>query len=274
MLNFLVRIEQNFNGLTLLLAINNCRKITTHSAIAALAAVWLIVPAASAQYTQQGPKLFGTGAVNTGGNSAGEGASVALSADGNTAAVGGPGDNNRAGAVWVFTRSAGGWTQQGSKLVGTGAVGAASQGASVALSADGNTLLVGGPEDNLHNATHGNLIPGAAWVFTRSGSVWTQQGSKLVGTGISTSGGSAEQGFSVALSSDGNTALLGGPADGSNYGATWVFVRSSGLWSQQSKLVGCCDSGATGASQGYAVALSSDGNTAMVGGPFDSPGRT
>ena len=76
---------------------------------------------ALAQFTQQGPKLVGTGAVGT----AEQGYSVALSADGNTAIVGGPDDNSDTGAAWVYTRSGGVWTQQGSKLVGTGAVGAA-----------------------------------------------------------------------------------------------------------------------------------------------------
>jgi hypothetical protein len=45
-----------------------------------------------------------------------------VSADGNTAIVGGPGDNSGTGAAWVYTRSGGAWTQQGNKLVGTGAV--------------------------------------------------------------------------------------------------------------------------------------------------------
>jgi hypothetical protein len=74
------------------------------------------------------------------------------------------------GAAWVYTRSGGVWTQQGSKLVGTGAVGNAVQGISAALSADGNTAIVGGPIDNGRS--------GAAWVYTRSGGVWTQQGLK------------------------------------------------------------------------------------------------
>ena len=69
---------------------------------------------------------------------------VSLSADGNTAIVGGFGDNSYAGAAWVWTRSGGVWTQQGPKLVGSGAVGTASQGISVSLSADGNTAIVGG----------------------------------------------------------------------------------------------------------------------------------
>src|ERR1700756_1245095 len=77
----------------------------------------------------------------------------------------------------------------GTKLVGSGAVGNAQQGQSVALSADGNTAIIGGNSDN-SNA-------GAAWVFTRDGGVWSQQGNKLVGTGAV---GTAQQGWSVALS--------------------------------------------------------------------------
>jgi hypothetical protein len=137
---------------------------------------------------------------------------VTLSSDGSTAIVGGWLDNNGAGAAWVFTQSAGVWSQQGSKLVGSGAVGSASQGFSVALSADGNTAVIGGFGDN-NDA-------GAAWVFTQWGGAWNQQGSKLVGSGAV---GSAVQGLSVALSSDGNTAIIGGDGDNNNAGAAWVF---------------------------------------------------
>ena len=176
-------------------------------------------PAALAQFTQQGPKLVGTGAVG----SADQGVSVALSVDGNTAIVGGDLDNSATGAVWVFTRSNGVWTQQGPKLVGTGAVGSEKeQGFSIALSADGNTAIVGGFGDN--------SFAGAVWVFTRSNGVWMQQGPKLVGTGAV---GSAQQGWSVALSADGNTAIVGGLFDNSAGGAAWVFTRSNGVWMQQ-----------------------------------------
>ncbi len=119
---------------------------------------------------QQGNKIVGSGNL---GNSY-QGWSSSLSADGNTSIVGGYYDNNQQGAAWVFTRSGGVWSQQGNKLVGTGNLGTARQGISVALSADGNTAIVGGYYDN-------NSM-GAAWVFTRSGGVWTQQGSKLVGS--------------------------------------------------------------------------------------------
>src|SRR5207245_9735519 len=128
-----------------------------------------------------GWKLVGTAAVG----SACQCISVSLSSDGNTAIVGGSIDNSGAGAAWVFTRSGGVWTQQGTKLVGTGAVGSAIQGASVSLSSNGNTAIVGGYVDN-SNA-------GAAWVYTRSGGGWTQQGTKLVGPGAV---GPATQGYS------------------------------------------------------------------------------
>jgi len=205
-------------------------------------------------WTQHGNKLVGTGAVGKPGH----GFSVALSADGNIAIVGGLGDNSNAGAAWVYTRSGTVWTQQGSKLVGTGAVGAAAQGSSVALSADGNIAIVGGLADN-SNA-------GAAWVYTRSGTVWTQQGSKLVGTGAV---GNAGQGVSVALSADGSTAIVGGVEDNSYIGAAWVHSRSGAVWTQQgNKLVGTDAIGS--ARQGHSVALSADGNTAMVGGLADN----
>ena len=76
-------------------------------------------------WTQQDNKLVGTDAKG----SARQGHSVALSADGHTAIVGGPADNANAGAAWAYNHSGGFWTQQGGKLVGTGAVGSATQGA-------------------------------------------------------------------------------------------------------------------------------------------------
>lgn len=181
-------------------------------------AAWVFTRSGSA-WTQQS-KLAGTGAIGPG---AFQGTSVALSADGNTAIVGGPFDNNGIGAVWVFTRSNGVWNQQGNKLVGGGAIGAASQGSSVALTGNGNTAIVGGPNDNFSCGRFGCSSIGAAWVFTRSNGVWTQQGNKLVGAGAI---GLASQGTSVALSADGNTALVGGPLDNNGIGAVWVFVRS------------------------------------------------
>ena len=141
---------------------------------------------------------------------------------------------------------------------------------SVALSADGNTAIVGGPGPN--NADRDRPASGgpagAAWVFTRSGGVWRQQGGKLVGTTSEYGGGLWSQGASVAVSADGNIAIVGGPSDNRATGAAWVFTRSGDVWTQQgNKLVGSrAGEQALPLGQGMSVALSADGNTAIVGG--------
>ena len=221
--------------------------------IAVATGLLFLADAAAAQYAQQGTKLVGAGAVGL----VHQARSVAISGDGNTVIVGAPGDSSNAGGAYVFTRTAGVWSPQGGKLLGTGAVGAAGQGMSVGISADGNTAIVGGPNDA--------SSLGAAWVFIRSGGVWMQQGTKLVGTGAT---GGAQQGFSVAMSGDASTALVGGNND-HPAGAMWVFTRVAGMWLQQgNKLVGT--GGSAASDQGQAVAISADGNTAVVGAPGDS----
>jgi hypothetical protein len=211
-------------------------------------------PNPAASQSNSGSKLVGAEVIGP----AEQGWSVALSADGKTAIVGGIVDKRLTGAVWVFTRSRDVWTQQGAKLVGTGAVGQAGQGCSIAISADGQTAIIGGAYDN--------RSVGAAWVFARSGDVWTQQGSKLLGIDAL---GAARQGSSVALSANGDTAIVGGVGDNSGTGAAWAFARRGGVWIQQgAKMVG---TGAVGsARQGSSVALSADGETAVVGGVGDN----
>ena len=242
----------------------------------ATGAVWVFTLSGS-NWTQQGEKLVGDCTISCAKEGTGEtgegkfGSSVALSADGNTALIGAPGDNNRAGAAWGFARSGSTWTQKGEKLTGTGESGKGEFGSSVALSEDGNTALVGGPEDD--------TATGAVWVFTRSGEVWSHQGPKLTGG----EEGNSQFGVLVALSADGNTALIGGPGDNNAAGAAWVFTRSGGVWTQQGeKLVGDCTSncahegtgetGAGGFGFGVSVALSADGNTALIGAPADNGG--
>lgn len=213
---------------------------------------WVFTQSGS-YWNQQGTKLVGTGAIGL----AQQGFSVAVSADGTTLVEGGNTDNTMVGAIWVFIQSEGVWTQQGTKLVGSDVVGRAYFGYAVAISADGNTIAVGGYQDN-------NNI-GAVWVFTRSSSVWTQQGAKLVGTGAN---GNAYQGVSVGISADGNTIVEGGFEDSNLKGAVWVFTRSNGVWTQQgSKLVG--KSAVGSAYQGWSAAISGDGTTIAEGGYFD-----
>jgi hypothetical protein len=206
-------------------------------------------------WNQQGAKLVGSE-----GSLARQGASVALSSDGDVAIVGGPNDNSGAGAAWIFTRSGHVWTQQGRKLVGGSAVGKAQEGFSVALSADGGAAIIGGPDDNSG--------AGAAWIFTQAKGIWTQRSAKLVGSGAI---GAARQGGSVAMVDVGNLALVGGSSDHSGAGAVWVFALVGDAWKQQgAKLVGA---GAVGpAGQGSSVALSAGGLTAIEGGIGDNSG--
>jgi hypothetical protein len=223
---------------------------------AGVGAAWVFTRSGSA-WTQQGPKLTG-GAEEIGAGRFGD--AVALSSDGNTALIGAGRDNSNIGAVWAFARSGSTWTQQGPKLTGSGESGGAVFGSAIALSAEGNTALIGGGGDN------GPSGIGAVWVFTRSGSTWTQQGPKFTG---SEEIGEPGFGYSVALSSDGNTALIGGPEDNKEVGAAWVFTRSGSSYTQQGpKLTG---GGEIGSGRfGVAVKLSSDGNTALIGGPRDN----
>jgi phosphodiesterase/alkaline phosphatase D-like protein len=221
-------------------------------------------------WTQQGAKLtaktpeeFGKGEF---------GYSVALLAkEGTTALFGTPSDNKNVGAAWAFTRSGTTWTQQGEKLAAKaseeiGEEGSAGKGAfgySVALSSEGNTALIGGPPD---------LAVGAAWVFTRSGTTWTQQGAKLTpknGEEI----GAGEFGSSVALSANGSTALIGGFRDNGDVGAAWVFTRSGTTWTQQGGKLTAKSGEELGQGEfGVSVALSSEGNTALIGGSGEAVG--
>jgi FG-GAP repeat len=220
-------------------------------------AAWLFGRSGSTWH-QEGRKLAGSGGTDS------FGFSVALSSDGNTALIGGLSRSRMVGAAWVFTRSGSNWHQQGRKLTDSGEIGTANFGACVALSADGNTGLFGGPYDK-GNPTSGGA--GAAWVFTRSGSGWSRQGRKLTGSGETLSGEPNEFGFSVALSAGGNTALIGDPGDNS-IGAAWVFTRSRSGWTEQGKKLIGSGSGQGGAAYfGSSVALSADGNTALIGGP-------
>ena len=102
----------------------------------------------------------------------------------------------------------------------------ASLEAAIAISGDGNTLVVGGMSDNIQ----GIYATGATWVFTRSGGVWAQQGSKLVGTGATAPGPrGGGQGASVGLSNDGLTAVVGSTDDNMSTSAAWVFVGPAPL---------------------------------------------
>lgn len=189
------------------------------------------------------------------------GVSVAVSADGSTLAVGAPRLNG--GRVWAFTGSGSSWSPLGGPLTGTGEAGDGLFGQSVALSADGETMLVGAPSDSEQQ--------GAAWGFKRSGSGWEEQGPKLTG-GIPSP--EARFGSSVALSGDASTAVVGARGADNGNGAAWVFSNTDTGWVEQGPALKGEDEAGEGF--GGSVALSFDGSVAVVGaGQADSHrGRT
>jgi len=217
------------------------------------------------------------------------GNAMSLSGDGNMLAVGAPWENSDAissGAVYVFSRSDGVWSQQTyvkASNPGTGD----GFGSAVSLSSNGNTLAVGalgegsiatgvstdgsGEDDNTANNT------GAVYVFSRSDAVWSQQAYvKASNTGAADRFGSA-----VSLSGDGNMLVVGAPWEDSgatgistdssgeddntadNPGAVYVFNRSGDIWVQQ-VYVKASNVG-WNKSFGDAVSLSDNGNTLAVG---------
>jgi hypothetical protein len=180
------------------------------------------------------------------------GPDVALSANGETALLGG------GAGVSAFVRSGSSWVQESNGLELTDHQESLDFGASLALSANGGTALVG------DTAIPSNGFDGHAFVYTRSGSTWT-----LVHEFIGSGGGAAGFGSSVALSSDGHTALVGNPEEDNGLGAAWVFKQRGSTWVEQgAPLVG--GEGEEGLARfGSSVALSADGGTALVGGPQD-----
>lgn len=201
------------------------------------------------------------------------GHAVALSADGNVALVGAPGASCGAsicGAVYVFVRSGGTWTEQ-SRLTPLDPQASLRFGGEVDLSADGATALIGA----YGAACAVGLNCGAAYVFVDSGGTWSQQ-AKLALPPVAPGPSPSSPPFfgaSVALSADGDSALIGAPgADcilGPLCGAAFVFVRSGGSWSMQQGLAAAIGDLGAGESFGSAVDLSADGDTALIGSPTD-----
>lgn len=232
------------------------------------------------------------------------GDSLSLSSDGNTLAVGAPlesssatgvngsQNNNSAagsGAVYIFTRSSGSWSQQA--YIKSSNTGTSDQfGDAVALSGDGNTLAVGAVGESSSETGIGGsgtnnsaLQSGAVYVFTRSGTNWSQQAY------VKASNTNAYDAFgaSVSLSQSGDTLAVGAWSEDSNAtgvngdqsnnaasgsGAVYVFQRASGFWSQQAYL----KSSNTGTADafGTVVSLSGDGNTLAVAAPDEDSSAT
>lgn len=180
------------------------------------------------------------------------GGAAALSDDGNTVLIAASektvGGKAKQGAVYVYERTNGVWSQQAELTASDGA--ANDQFGwlhAVALSGDGKTALIGAATDGIN---------GSAYVFVRSANGgWTQQ-AKLTGIGY-------QFGVDVALSQDGNTAIIGANNYNSGCGSALIYKRTGAVWMYQTMLTP--SDGAPVDFFGNSVALSGDGNTALVG---------
>jgi hypothetical protein len=223
------------------------------------------------------------------GESANFGSSVALSADGNTLAVAAYYESSaakgintnqddrsipEAGAVYIFVRSGTTWSQQAyikASNTGNAAVGDAYAegdqfGYSISLSDDGNTLAVGAiGEDSNATGVNGNQDDnsanqaGAVYVFTRTGSAWSQQ-AYLKST---MTRANVLFGYSVAVSGNGDTLAVGEYDADRGKGALYVLTRSAGTWTHQARIQAL--NAEVQDSLGYSLAISDDGNTIASG---------
>ncbi|GAB6038496.1 hypothetical protein JCM15519_30550 [Fundidesulfovibrio butyratiphilus] len=172
--------------------------------------------------------------------------------DGDTVVVGSPGHNAYTGAAYVYTRSATTWTLE-QELTASDGVRAERFGTSVDI--DGDTIIVGA----YYHKVGDNIGQGAAYVFVRSASTWTETAE------LTASDGRARDYFGASVAIDGDTIVVGAYQhavdDHTTQGAAYVFVGSGSTWTQQAKLLS--DDGASADNFGIGVAI--DGDTVVVG---------
>jgi hypothetical protein len=205
-------------------------------------------------FTRSGHGYAETGEVTGSDTQSGDsfGYTVALSGDGNTLAAGSPWHDNLTGAAYVFTQSGGSWNQV-AELTASNGVANDVFGGVVSLSADGKVLGIGAAGVSSH--------VGAAYVFTGSGSNWTQQAE------LQSSDGTPNEyfGHQVSVSGNGKTIAVGSQEHGAA-GNAYVFAGKGGSWKQTAEVSGS-DSG-SGDWFGYSVGLDGNGKELIVGAPF------
>jgi hypothetical protein len=183
------------------------------------------------------------------------GCSVSIS--GETALIGAYWDDDNgedSGSAYVFTRTGTTWTQEQKLLASDGAFG---DRFGYAVSLSGDTALIGAYWDN-DNGDHS----GSAYVFTRTGTTWTQQAKLLA------SDGNITDWFGAAVSIYGDIALIGEPWDDDNdyeSGSAYVFTRNGTTWTQQAKLLASDGQGMD--TFGWSVSLSEE--NAIIGANFN-----
>jgi hypothetical protein len=190
---------------------------------------------------------------------AGDNFGWSVSVYGDTLVVGAWRENSKTGAAYVFTRSGTTWSQQ-AKLTASDAQADDEFGQSVSVY--GDTLVVGawGEDSKGNNA-------GAVYVYTRSGTTWTQQAK------LTASDAQANDRFGHSVSVYGDTLVVGArfeDSGGTDAGAAYVYVRSGTTWSQQAKL----QSSDIQAGDNFGFSVSLYGDTLVAGAFAEDSGGT
>lgn len=179
---------------------------------------------------------------------------IAVDIDADTVVIGSVFNDGTAidsGAAYIFTRTGSTWSQQ-AKLIASD--GAATDAFGQAVAIDGDTAVIGAEQDN-----DAGTNSGSAYVFVRSGSVWTEQAK------LTASDAAAFDRFGSSIDVDGDTAIVGATADdnigGFSAGSAYVFTRSGSVWNEQAKLL--ASDGVNSHVFGEAVAI--DGDAAVIG---------
>ncbi len=183
----------------------------------------------------------------------------AVSMSNGTAVVGASGDNQGAGAAYVFVREAAAWILQ-AKL--TASDGAAQDSFGCAVAIEGDVLVVGADGDDITYDAQGS-----AYVFVRNGSVWTQQ-AKL------TASNPQEWdrfGYSVAIS--GTTIAIGAlyaNEAAARAGAAYLYQRPGANWTDMTESARLIPSDGSSYDR-FGGSVSVFGSNVVVGAYSDAP---
>jgi hypothetical protein len=197
--------------------------------------------------------------------------SVFISGDGSRVGVGAyqndPGGTTNGGAAYIFTRNITSWTQE-AKLIASDKVANDEFGYCVSLSIDGSRVVVGA----YHNTPGGTTNAGAAYIFTRNDTSWTQEAKLIASDKVA----SDEFGCSVSITDDGSRVAVGArysdPGGTANAGAAYIFTRNDTSWTQEAKLI--ASDNVANDYFGWSVSLTSNGSRVIVGTDENDPGGT
>ena len=201
-------------------------------------------------WTQTGADINGEAGIDWSGSS------IAMSSDGNRIAIGASmndGTGGAAGHVRVYSWNGTAWTQTGSDIDGEAA--SDNSGSSVAMSADGNRIVIGAQRND-----GSGFMAGHVRVYSWNGTAWTQTASDIDGEAAED-----QSGFSVAMSADGTRIAIGAilnDGNGITAGHVRIYTLANGTWTQTGTDIDGQDAGDYSS---YSLDMSADGNHIVIG---------